>query len=310
MRARGVRVRRGAGSVTGGPPDADRSLVDAFVASLRAGRTGSAHTARAYRFELERLQASYPDLLAVTHGDLRRYIGTLVHDGLSPRSAARAVAAIRAFYRWAAAEGLAGGDPAYRLRAPRYQPGLPRILSPGEVLRLIEASAAPGPIGLRNVALVELLYAAGLRREEAVALDVSDLDLAARLVRVTGKGRRERIVPIGEPAAAALARYLHDGRRALQPQSAALFVNRRGHRLSGRSVGRIVRQAVARAALRQRVSPHWLRHAFATHLLDGGADLRSVQELLGHSRLRTTQMYVHVSLRKLEEVYARTHPRA
>ena len=291
--------------------DRDAPLVGEFLNHVRLSRSGSEHTVRAYRRELESLAAVVPDVMAAHPDDLSRFIARALRDGLSARSAARRVAAVRSFYRWLAAEGLIPSNPAERLKAPRYRPGLPRVLSEEEVRSLLAGAERPGPLGLRDTALLELLYASGLRASEAVGLDLEGLDLHAGFVRVMGKGQRERMVPVGEWAVTALGRWIETGRPALAPATgSAVFVNSRGSRLSSRSVGRIVGTALNRTAVMRQVSPHWLRHSFATHLLEHGADLRVVQELLGHSRLSTTQIYTHVSLERLEKVYADAHPRA
>ena len=273
--------------------------------------TGSGETARAYRQDLAELLRLVPDPLQATPSDLRRYAAGLLRRGLSNRSAARKVAAVRGFFRWLAREGLLAEDPAYRIRAPKFRPSLPHALTEAEMLAILEAAEVPGPLGLRDTALLELLYGAGLRAGEAVGLAVNDVDLTERLVRVMGKGGKERVVPIAAPSRDALWRWLQEGRSRLAgPRERALFLNYRGGRLSSRSVGRIVGDVLRRTAIHHHVSPHWFRHSFATHLLENGADLRVVQELLGHSRLSTTQIYTKVTLERLEAVYERAHPRA
>jgi integrase/recombinase XerC len=292
------------------PPDAP-ALIKQFLEDVAWRGSGSSSTQRAYRADLCELAAVVPDLLGAAPDDLRRYHAGLARRGLSHRTVARKVAAVRSFYRWLAAEGFLTEDPARRLKAPRFRPGLPHALAQAEVEALLGAASRPGPLGLRDACLLELLYASGLRAAEAVAVDVRDVQVMAGLIRVHGKGHHERVVPVGRMALDALGRYLERGRPALTaPPETALFVNRSGSRLSVRAVGRIVKAALARTAVVQRVSPHWLRHSFATHLLEGGADLRVVQELLGHARLSTTQIYTHITMERLEAVYERAHPRA
>jgi integrase/recombinase XerC len=285
--------------------------VEQFLGHVALKGSGSGATVRAYRGDLKDLLSVVGDPLTASPADVKRFVARQMQKGLSPRTVARKVACVRAFYRWLAAEGIRPDDPAYRLRAPRYRASLPRVLTQEEVRALIAASLAPGPLGLRDRALLEVLYGSGLRAEEATRLDVDSVDTVAGLVRVTGKGGRERIVPLGVPACEAVRAYLDRGRpRLASLRERGLFVNRQGRRLTPRSVGRIVKAVLARTAVRRRVSPHWLRHSFATHLLEGGADLRVVQELLGHRRLGTTQVYTHVSLARLEAVYGKAHPRA
>lgn len=288
-------------------PDHD---LEGFLQYLSLGRGASPHTLRAYRRDLEEVAAVVGELRLAQVADLRRWAAGVLERGLSRRSLARKLAAVRSFYRWLAREGLRDDDPAALLASVRFRPSLPRVPATREVTRLFDPAPAD-PLRLREQALLELLYGAGLRAAEAVGVDLDDLDLEARLVRVRGKGGRERVVPFGRKAQAALARWLADGRPHLAgSRTGALFVNRRGARLSVRAVGRILAEAERRAGIAKPFSPHKLRHAFATDLLDGGADLRVVQELLGHRRLSTTQVYTHVSRERLEAIYAHAHPRA
>lgn len=226
------------------------------------------------------------------------------------RSNARAVVAVRGLHRYLRAEEAVAGDPAGSVPAPASGRALPHPLPVTDVVRLLEAAGDAGPAGLRDRAALELLYGAGLRISEAVGIDVDDLDVDERLVRVRGKGDRERIVPYGEPAARAVEAWLVRGRSTLPLRTPALLVNLRGTRLSRQSLWTTVRRVAARAGLTGRVTPHTLRHSFATHLLDGGADVREVQELLGHASVTTTQIYTLVSRGAMHEVYRRAHPRA
>jgi integrase/recombinase XerC len=289
-----------------GAPDAD---LEEFLRYLTR-RGASPHTVRAYRRDLEEVVAVVGRLRDAPVAELRRWAAGVMGGGLSRRSFARKLAAVRSFYRWLGREGLRDDNPAALLGSVRFRPPLPRVPPRRDIERLFDLDAAD-PLSLRARALLELLYGAGLRASEAVGLDVGDLDLDERLVRVRGKGGRERIVPFGRKAQAALVRWLADGRpRLARSGTTALFVNRRGGRLSVRAVGRILGEAEQRAGISRPFSPHKLRHAFATDLLDGGADLRVVQELLGHRRLSTTQVYTHVSRERLEAIYAALHPRA
>ncbi|HTS15357.1 MAG TPA: tyrosine recombinase, partial [Candidatus Sulfotelmatobacter sp.] len=235
---------------------------------------------------------------------------------LRPSTRRRRAAAIRAFYRFAYAEGLIDVDVAGRLDLPRPGRRLPDPLAPDEVARLLDASMGDEPAALRDHALLELLYASGLRIGEATALDRQDLSFEGGYVRVIGKGDRERLVPVGDPALEALAAYDGTARAAWLPDAAALprggalFVTRRGRRLGRMAAWRAVQAAAQRAGLHGHVTPHTLRHSFATHLLEGGADLRVVQELLGHASISTTQLYTHLTGERIKQVYARAHPRA
>jgi len=226
------------------------------------------------------------------------------------RSTARAVVAVRGLHRYLRTEEDAPTDVAAGVAAPATGRLLPHPLSVVEVVRLLDAVGEGTPGGLRDRAALEMLYGAGLRISEAVGIDVDDLDTRDRLVRVRGKGDRERIVPYGEPASEALDSWLVRGRSVLAPRVPALFVNLRGGRLSRQGLWLVVRRAAEHAGLAGRVTPHTLRHSFATHLLDGGADVREVQELLGHASVTTTQVYTLVSRGAMHEVYGRAHPRA
>ena len=235
---------------------------------------------------------------------LRRYLASLGTRRLARATIARKAAALRCYFAWSLRQGHIGSDPARSLRAPAGGGRLPRVLSGGEVNTLLDVPAGT-PLECRDVAVLELLYAAGLRVSELCGLDRGDIDLRGRTVTVLGKGGKQRRVPIHDTAAAALRAWLHDGRDAMEGPPEAAFVNQRGARLGPRDVRRILDRRAAAPT-----HPHALRHTYATHLLDGGADLRVVQELLGHSSLATTQVYTHVSKERLRAVYDGTHPRA
>jgi integrase/recombinase XerC/integrase/recombinase XerD len=246
------------------------------------------------------------------HRELRRFAGVLSERGASKSTVARKLAAVRAFYRHLVERGEVEANPAQLVSSPRKDAYLPRVLKPGEVGELLEQIPASAPLELRDRAMFELAYSAGLRAEELVNLDVDSLDPDGEELRVEGKGGRVRVIPAGEPAWAALEAYLARGRPKLcaEPAERALLVSRTGRRLSTSDVRRRLRAATRRAALQAGVSPHTLRHSFATHLLEGGADLRAIQELLGHSSISTTQTYTRVESARLKRAYSLAHPRA
>ena len=285
--------------------------VEGFLALLAARR--APRTVDAYRRDLQALA----DWLgrppgSATVSDLERYLAELRAQGLAPATIARRAAAVRAFFRHLVLLGTRADNPGAELDLPRRVRRLPRTLSPAEAERLVEAAAGTSPRALRDHALVELLYGGGLRVGEAVALDRGAVDLEARLVRCLGKGGKERLVPIGRRAVEALRRYVARGRPYLDRRHRPeLFLNAQGGPLTRAGVFLILRRLAGAAGLDpERVHPHLLRHSFATHLLEGGADLRSVQEMLGHADLATTELYTHVSDRRRREVYFQAHPHA
>jgi integrase/recombinase XerD len=279
-------------------------------------RALSAHTLAAYGHDLARLEswaaARRRRVLALAQAELASFIGELRASGLAARSVARAVHGLRGFYRFAVREGRLRADPMENLRAPRALAGLPRFLSLAQVEALLAAPDPARPRGLRDRALLEVLYATGLRASELVGLKLADADLGLGLVTCFGKGRKERIVPLGSAARQAVARYLEEARPELARGRGApwLFLNHRGGRLSRVGLWGIVRRHAAAAGLAGLLTPHVLRHSFATHLLDRGADLRALQTLLGHADISTTQIYTHVTRERLRQVYDRFHPRA
>jgi len=291
-------------------PTRDRDL-EAFLALLAA--RCSPRTVDAYRRDLGRLSAFLGKALAdATLEELERYTAELRAEGLAASTIARRAAAARSFFRHQQLLGARDDNPAAAVKLPRRPKPLPKTLSPGEAERLIDAAKGTQPRNLRDQALVELMYGAGLRVSEAVGLEKSGVDLDDRFVRVTGKGGKERVVPIGRHAADAVRRYLSRGRpyldRRLRPE---LFLNAKGGPLTRAGAFLILRRLAEVAGLDPtRVHPHILRHSFATHLLEGGADLRSVQEMLGHADLSTTELYTHVSDRRRRELYFQAHPHA
>jgi integrase/recombinase XerC len=352
----------------------------AFLAYLRLNRNASAHTVRAYESDLSQftsylaaeLQRPRPELQPgdITRPTIRGFLAELYKKGESRSSAARKLAAVRTFLRYLKREGLIEADPGLLVVTPKREQKIPRHLEVDEMTRLIETPDTTAPLGRRDRAILELLYASGLRLSELVALDLEDLNLGSRMVRVMGKGRKERLVPFNQSATSALRAWLADRETLVaersagslstgsgQPRAAprggerlasegvlrdpargprtasrtaggpatkgkppaarrqppveeAVFLNYRGTRLSSRHVHRLVRHYVAACSVRFGISPHAIRHSFATHLLEAGADLRAIQELLGHVRLGTTQRYTHVNAAQLMDVYRRAHPRA
>ncbi len=295
-------------------PCSDPALAD-FLEHLEFERTLSPHTVSAYRHDLESfvgfLAALGREPATYREGDVRSYFDGPGGDG-SASSVARRMAAVRGFCRFLVREDRLERDPSAGLRTPKRPQALPEVLSVDEVEALIARAALPGDLGQRDLALIELLYGCGLRASEIVTLRLADVDLEAGLLRCVGKGDKERVVPIGSHAAAAVRRYVGGGRRVLLRgrRRDELFVNARGAPLTRQGLHYLVRRFVERAALDRHVSPHSFRHSFATHLLAAGADLRSVQEMLGHADVATTQIYTHVTVEHLRETYFATHPRA
>jgi integrase/recombinase XerC len=287
---------------------AGAELLTRYLESYGRARNLSAYTLRNYRGDIEPFLAALADwgidFRTPRRADLRRYLGLLLEQGTAEASVRRKVSTVRGFYRWLRSEGLLEADPFFGVTGPKAPRRLPVVLTAEDLTRLIEAAATSDPAGLRDRAILELLYAAGVRVSEVAGLDVTDVDLRDHTVRVRGKGSKERVGVFGVPAAAALERYLRAGRPALASarEEPALFLNRLGGRLSVRSVQTIVRAYATRAGLPRAVHPHLLRHSFATHLLDGGADLRLVQELLGHESPNTTQVYTHVTESRKRQV--------
>jgi integrase/recombinase XerC len=281
--------------------------VAGFLRHLSVEKNASPHTLRSYRSDLVEFTRALPGSVESADGRaIRAFLAALHARGLDAASVARKLAAVRSFYRFLVRRGVVERNPARETRGPRRAQKLVSFLPIDEATALVDARALGGAARDRDVAILELLYATGLRVSELTGLDVDTVDRAEQTVRVLGKGRKERIVPYGGGAARALERYL-----AARPAvRGPLFVNARGGRLSDRSVRTLVRRAARSAGVVRRVTPHTLRHTFATHLLDAGADLRAIQELLGHSRLSTTQRYTHVGTDQLMRVYDAAHPRA
>ena len=296
----------------------DPWFMDRFLEQLEWERNLSPRTQAAYRREVRRFadfvtgELSLKGPTDVGPGEVRAFVAHLHGSRLAPRSVQRALAALRTYFRFLVAEGIVPVNPASSVPNPRTERPLPEVVPARDLAELFEAMPST-PAGLRDRAILELLYGSGLRVSELVGLDLADVQLGARLLRVRGKGRKERIVPFGTKAEEALRAYLPvraAWRRSVEAREDPLFVTRRGGRLTDRSVRRIVAAAVRHVASLHRLHPHALRHAFATHLLEAGMDLRAIQELLGHASLATTQVYTNVDLAHLMEVYRRSHPKA
>lgn len=298
------------------------TFLDNFIVYLKVEKNASPRTIESYQNDIwqfidfmaaefkvsgERILPSRVDRLVV-----RKHLALLQQEGLKRTTIARKMASLRAFFRYLTREEIINANPLTEVSTPKLEKRLPETLSQDGAWALVQAPDTGRPAGLRDRAMLELLYSSGLRVSELVGLDTGDTDLKMGYVRVMGKGAKERIVPVGSYALQAIERYLADGRPRLGKNGSgkALFLNRYGGRLTARSVRNIVDKYVRQLCLQRKVSPHTLRHSFATHLLDGGADLRSVQELLGHVKMSTTQIYTHVSKDKLLAVYEKNHPRA
>ena len=297
-------------------PLAPAGLVDRFLTHLSVERGFSPHTLRAYASDLARYlewaARTDVDPIAVSHRQLRRYLAELDHAGYARRTIARRIASVRSFFGYLLDQGIIGSDPSSVLMTPKLPKKLPRVVPDETLAALLEAPDPSTPVGLRDGALLELLYATGIRVGELVAIQTGDIDLAQGQVKVLGKGAKERIVPLHRRAADRIRQYVREGRPRLLKSEAtdALFLSTRGRPLSPEAVRRILTQNLNRAGAAASVSPHALRHTFATHMVEGGADLRTVQELLGHIALSTTQIYTHVSVKRLQDVHRTAHPRA
>jgi integrase/recombinase XerC len=316
-----------------------REHLKAFLEHLRLNENASAHTVRAYESDLSQYvvflgshlgrRVSELGAADLDHLNARAFLADRNKRGNSKASAARKLSAIRAFGRYLRREGVLEGDPAALVGTPKREQRIPSHLAVDEMSKLLDAPDISHPLGRRDKAILELFYASGLRLSELVGLDLEDVNLSGRVVRVLGKGRKERIVPFNLAAARALRAWLSDregvgagsdqGQTRVRPgsdpgrrrrQREPLFLNYQGGRLSTRSVDKLVRRYVAACSTRYGISPHALRHSFATHLLEAGADLRAIQELLGHARLSTTQRYTHVNAAQLIDTYRKAHPKA
>lgn len=296
------------------------SLIEEFLNYLRDERHYSGHTLAAYRVDLRQFEEFVSDrlgnrqLTTLTHSDIRDYLGFLLRYGYDARSAARKLSAVRSFYRFLLRQGRVSRNPTREVKGPKMTRKLPGFLTQFQTqlaLETDELAAAQTPAqreaALRNQAILELLYGAGLRASELVGMNLEDIDWHNELIRIRGKGNKERLVPLGSKAKAALQKYLRH--RKTEP-SQPVFLNLKGRRLTRRSVQTIVAKRLSQISDVTRTNPHALRHSFATHLLERGADLRAVQELLGHSSLATTQHYTHLTVERLKRIYDKAHPRS
>lgn len=302
-------------------------LIESFIDYLRSQKGYSDHTAKNYQVDLEHFldflaakqrqagkKETAPQLESIDFLVIREYLGKL-YGRYKRTTIARKLSALRSFFYFLERKGLVKGNPAADISTPKRGKYIPTHLPVDEMFRLLEGPDRGKPLGLRDLAILEVLYSCGIRVSELSGLNLSSIDFGQRLVRVVGKGNKERIAPIGRKALRAVEAYIEATlplRKKVKcdVQDAPLFINFRGGRLTTRSIGRIIKKYASKCGLMTEITPHSLRHTFATHLLDGGADLRSVQELLGHVSLSTTQKYTHVSLERLMEVYDKAHPRS
>ena len=291
--------------------------INRFLRYLEVERDVSAHTLKAYREDLESL-ANYlsddrgrpPSAASISPLDLRQYVSDLHRAGYARSSISRRLGSLRSFFRFAQREGIVNSNPAKPLRNPRKQRQLPHFMTSEEVERLLLAPNSSDRMGARDLAILETMYSTGVRVSELVGMNIGDVELEEAVARIRGKGKRERYAPLGSFAIGAIQHWLEMRDEGELDRQDPIFINRLGSRLSTRSVGRMLEKYLAAAGLDRRTTPHTLRHSFATHLLDRGADIRSVQELLGHRSLVTTQIYTHLTTATLRQAYEKAHPRA
>lgn len=292
------------------------NLIHEFINYLSVERGLAMNTLESYGRDLRQysqfLEEDDANLDAVSRTTILNYLLFLQKQGKATATIARRLAALKAFYQFLVREKRIKSDPTANLESPKLEKRLPRVLTVKEVERLLAQPDPAQPSGMRDRAMLELLYATGIRVSELVSLNVGDVNLEAGYIRCAGKGSKERIVPLGSLAIQSVREYLNHGRSKLvkDREETALFVNHHGHRLTRQGFWKIVKRYADDARIEKEITPHTLRHSFATHLLENGADLRSVQEMLGHADISTTQIYTHVTRGRLKEVYARTHPRA
>lgn len=295
------------------------NLADEFLTHLRANLNYSDHTLESYGLDLSQFfqflhNAELDDITQINYTNIRSYLGKLKGEDLARTTISRKLSCLRSFFKYLSRQGYLNHNPILTISTPKREKRLPKFFYPEEVNELLGLPDQEDPLGLRDAAILELFYSSGLRLSEVVGLTVADLDLSRGYVRVFGKGSKERLVPLGGSAKRVLARYLSEVRPGLLAKSGAsskhVFLNYRGTRLSGRSIQRMFDKYLQRLALNRKMSPHTLRHTFATHLLENGADLRVVQELLGHVDLSSTQIYTHLTKERIRSVYIKNHPRA
>ena len=289
-----------------------KRYLDKFKDYLEKEKNYSPHTVRNYLSDLDGFSkiSSTEDPKAVDHLTVRKYLAYLREKSVSKRSIARKLSSLRTFFRFLERDGYVKANPVAIISTPKLDRKLPLFLDERSVLRLITAPDTKTLQGARDRAILETLYTAGLRVGELVGIDISDVDFISGVVKVLGKGRKERLAPLGDKAIDAIRGYLTYRDNKKQGDKEALFLNKSGKRITDRSVRRIVTRYIKDLGVKEHISPHTLRHSFATHLLNRGADLRSVQELLGHKNLSTTQIYTHVTIERLKSVYDKAHPRA
>ncbi|MDP3804362.1 MAG: tyrosine recombinase XerC [Candidatus Omnitrophota bacterium] len=286
--------------------------IDKFINYLKVEKNSSPHTVTNYGIDLKTFAAflGERDVTDIDHLVLRRYLAEMRAKNYSKRTIARKLASLRSFFRFLFREGYVKTNPITAVSTPKLDKKLPIVLDVNKVAKLVQSPSEDNVAGLRDRSILETLYSAGIRVSELVGLDVDDVDFISEVIKVMGKGHKERMVPIGEPAVSALRKYLDKRGEERVKDKDAVFLNKSGKRLTDRSVRRVVDKYVRATSVAEHISPHSLRHSFATHLLDRGADLRSVQELLGHMNLSTTQIYTHVTMERLKTVYDKAHPRA
>ena len=287
-------------------------FVHKFISYLEIEKNASSHTITNYKIDLRGFSESIKDkpIENVTHIDVRLFLAKLKEKNFSKSSVARKIAALRSFFKFLYREGLIKANPAVGLSTPKIEKKLPLFLDTSDVVKLLESPDSSDDIGLRDRAILETLYSTGIRVSELVGLDIEDIDFISGVLKVRGKGKKERLVPIGDKALRAIKAYFEKIGVTEINESKPVFLNKSKRRVSDRAVRRIVDKYIRKSSLNENISPHSLRHSFATHMLDRGADLRSVQELLGHASLSTTQIYTHVTTDRLKSIYDKVHPRA
>lgn len=286
--------------------------IEKFIRYLEIERNASKHTIINYSIDLNSLKdfAGETPVEKIDYVMLRRYLVILKEKNLSKVSVARKIASIRSFFKFLCREGIVKTNPATSLSTPKRDKYLPKFLDEADIVKLIESPEGEGEAASRDRAILETLYSTGIRVSELVGLNINNIDQIGGVVKVYGKGKKERIVPIGERALQAIRQYLRKRRYKESDEDKALFLNKSGGRITDRSIRRIINKHIVKTSIKEKISPHTLRHSFATHLLNHGADLRSVQELLGHANLSTTQIYTHVTTERLKSAYEKAHPRA
>jgi len=286
--------------------------IQKFITYLKVEKNSSQYTLINYQIDLKDFNGSIKQkpLENITHTDVRLFLARMKEKNFAKRSVARKMATLRSFFRFLCREGYIKANPATGLQTPKIEKKLPLFLDTNQVVRLIESPDTSDVYGLRDRAILETLYSSGIRVSELVGLNKDRVDFISGVLKVYGKGKKERLAPVGDRALRAMRGYIEKIDASKVKDKKAIFLNKSGRRMSDRAVRRVVDKYIRKTSLSEKISPHSLRHSFATHLLDRGADLRSVQELLGHANLSTTQIYTHVSTERLKTVYEKVHPRA